>query len=47
MHEVGGMVQDAKAPGNAGDMQTWTTMDGLKGCQSEYRRHEHDDNVSV
>jgi len=33
--EVVGMVQEAKAPGNAGDMPTWTTMDGMKSCDKE------------
>ena len=36
--EVVGMVQEANAPGNAGDMPTWTTMDGLKSCTKE-RQH--------
>ena len=26
---AGGMVQEANAPGNAGDTQTWTTTEGL------------------
>jgi len=41
------MVQNAKAPGNAGDRQTWTTMDGGKRGESEYRCHEHDGIASV
>ena len=32
------MVQKAKALGNAGDMPTWTTMDGMKSCSKE-RQH--------
>ena len=28
-----GMVQEAKALGNARDMPTWTTIDGLKKCK--------------
>jgi hypothetical protein len=31
--EVVGMVQKANALGNARDMPTWTTMDGLKKCK--------------
>jgi len=35
MYEAGvvGMVQEANALGNARDMPTWITMDGLKKCK--------------
>src|SRR6266516_4314110 len=44
---AGGMVQAAKARGNARDTPTWTTLVGLKGSKSECRRHEPGGNVRV